>query len=72
MNYVAQTGIGRWSYSEKLEMAKRKDLEIVHLVCQETGHQNYTLRKKRGKAKLEVKKFCPALRKHTLHVEKRK
>lgn len=51
---------------------KKKILEIVHLVCKETGQQNYTLKKKRGESRLEVKKYCPALRKHTLHVEKRK
>lgn len=54
-------------------MAKRKKIaEIVHLVCKETGLQNYTLRKKRGEKRLEIMKYCPALRKHTLHVEKRK
>ncbi|MBX9655212.1 50S ribosomal protein L33 [bacterium] len=54
-------------------MAKRKKVaEIVHLVCKETGQQNYTLRKKRGEKRLELMKYCPALRKHTLHVEKRK
>jgi large subunit ribosomal protein L33 len=54
-------------------MAKKKKLaEVVHLVCSETGQQNYTLRKKKGESRLEVKKYCPALRKHTLHVEKRK
>lgn len=51
---------------------KKKVLEVVHLVCKETGHQNYTLKKKRGETRLEVKKYCPALRKHTVHVEKRK
>jgi large subunit ribosomal protein L33 len=51
---------------------KKKVLEIVHLVCKETGLQNYTLKKKRGENRLEVMKYCPTLRKHTLHVEKRK
>jgi large subunit ribosomal protein L33 len=53
-------------------MAKKKVAEIVHLVCKETGHQNYTLKKKRGESRLELKKYCPALRRHTVHVEKRK
>lgn len=54
-------------------MAKKKKIvEVVHLVCKETGHQNYTLKKKRGEQRLEIMKFCPALRKHTLHTEKRK
>ncbi|MCP4081664.1 MAG: 50S ribosomal protein L33 [Planctomycetaceae bacterium] len=50
---------------------KRK-LEVMHLVCEETGDYNYTVRKKPGGEKLKVKKFCPRLRKHTVHVEKKK
>lgn len=54
-------------------MAKsKKKLEVVHLVCKETGDYNYTLRRKTGGEKLELKKFCPRLRKHTVHVEKKK
>ncbi|QDU59464.1 50S ribosomal protein L33 [Planctomycetes bacterium Pan216] len=54
-------------------MAKKKKIvEILHMVCKETGNHNYTIRKKRGENKLELMKYCPALRKHTLHVEKRK
>lgn len=54
-------------------MAKgKKKLEVVHLVCEETGDQNYTLRRKTGGEKLKVKKYSPRLRKHTTHVEKRK
>lgn len=53
-------------------MAKKKIAEIVHLVCKETGLQNYTLKKKRGESRLELKKYCPKLRRHTVHVEKRK
>jgi large subunit ribosomal protein L33 len=55
------------------KMAKgKKKLEVVHLVCEETGDQNYTLRRKTGGEKLKLKKFSPRLRKHTVHVEKRK
>ena len=50
---------------------KRK-LEVMQLVCEETGDYNYTVRKKPGAEKLKVKKFCPRLRKHTVHVEKKK
>lgn len=50
----------------------KKKLEIVHLVCTETGERNYTFRKKPGTPKLELKKYCPRLRKHTLHKEKKK
>ena len=54
-------------------MAKsKKKKEIVHLVCEETGDRNYTLKRKTGGEKLRVKKFCPRLRKHTVHVEKKK
>ncbi len=54
-------------------MAKgKKKLEVVHLVCEETGEYNYTIRRKSGGEKLKLKKFCPRLRKHTLHVEKKK
>jgi large subunit ribosomal protein L33 len=54
-------------------MAKgKRKLEVVHLVCQETGDQNYTLRRKSGGEKLKVKKYSPRLRKHTLHQEKKK
>lgn len=51
--------------------SKRK-LEVMHLVCEETGDYNYTIRKKPGGEKLKVKKFSPRLRKHTVHVEKKK
>ena len=37
-----------------------------------TVDYNYTLRRKSGGEKLKLKKFCPRLRKHTLHVEKKK
>ncbi|QDV22621.1 50S ribosomal protein L33 [Aureliella helgolandensis] len=53
-------------------MAKGKKREIVHLVCEESGEYNYTLRRRTGGEKLRIKKFCPRLRKHTIHVEKKK
>ena len=54
-------------------MAKgKKRLEVIHLVCAETGDQNYTLRRKSGGEKLKVKKYSPRLRKHTVHNEKKK
>jgi len=59
--------------SEGQVMAKgKKRLEVIHLVCSETGDQNYTLRRKSGGEKLKVKKYSPRLRKHTLHNEKKK
>ena len=54
-------------------MAKsKKKVETVFLVCEETGAYNYTLRRRTGGEKLKLKKYCPKLRKHTLHVEKKK
>ena len=50
----------------------KKKLEIVYLVCSETGERNYTIRKKTGTEKLSLKKYCPRLRRHTLHKIKRK
>ena len=50
----------------------KKKLEVVHLVCDETGDYNYTLRRKTGGEKLKVKKYSPRLRKHTPHTEKKK
>jgi large subunit ribosomal protein L33 len=50
---------------------KRK-VEIVFLVCEETGDYNYTIRRKSGGEKLKVKKYSRRLRRHTVHVEKKK
>ncbi len=54
-------------------MAKsKKKADSVHLVCQETGDYNYTIRRKAGGEKLKLMKYSPRLRKHTMHVEKKK
>jgi large subunit ribosomal protein L33 len=54
-------------------MAKsKKKLEIVHLVCEETGDYNYTIRRKSGGEKLKLKKYSPRLRRHSVHNEKKK
>jgi large subunit ribosomal protein L33 len=50
----------------------KKKLEVVHLVCEETGDYNYHLRKKPGGEKLKLKKFSPRLQRHTIHNEKKK
>ena len=52
-------------------MAKKK-LEALFLVCEETGDYNYITRRKPGSERLEVKKYSPRLRKHTVHKEKKK
>ena len=51
---------------------RKKKVETVFLVCDETGEYNYTLRRKSGSEKLKVKKYCPRLRRHTSHTEKKK
>ena len=51
---------------------RKRKVDSVFLVCEETGDYNYTVRRKRGGEKLRLKKYCPRLRKHTLHVEKKK
>ena len=50
----------------------RKKAEVIFLVCEETGEYNYTLRRKSGSEKLKLKKYCPRLRRHTMHIEKKK
>ena len=43
-------------------MAKgKKRLEVIHLVCSETGDQNYTMRRKSGGEKLKIKKVSDEL-----------
>jgi large subunit ribosomal protein L33 len=51
---------------------RKKKVETVFLVCDETGDYNYTLRRKMGAEKLKLKKYSPRLRKHTMHTEKKK
>ncbi|MEM5948735.1 50S ribosomal protein L33 [Spirochaetia bacterium 38H-sp] len=53
-------------------MAKKgKVVEIIALACSECKRRNYTTKKNRRnmQGKLELKKYCPHDRKHTLHVE---
>lgn len=51
---------------------KGKKAEVIFLVCEETGDRNYALRRKPGSEKLKLKKYSPRLRRHTVHVEKKK
>ncbi len=48
--------------------------ETIHLQCTETGLINYTTTKdkKQNPERLEIKKFCPKLRKYTIHKETKK
>jgi len=54
-------------------MAKKSKggVELIALVCTETGLRNYTTKKNRrnNPEKQELMKYCPKLRKHTLHRE---
>ena len=64
-----------FAFAELRTMAKgkgKKKVEVVFLVCDETGDHNYVLRRKPGGEKLKIKKYCPRLRRHTLHSEKKK
>jgi len=65
---------GRYSLERKTmaQKGKKKKAETIFLVCEESGDYNYTVRRKPGGEKLKLKKYCPKLRKHTLHVEKKK
>lgn len=47
--------------------------EQVILVCTECGEENYTTtrNKKLKPTKMEVKKYCPKLRRYTMHKEKK-
>jgi len=45
--------------------------EIITLACQECKRRNYTTTKNKRTMteRVELKKFCPAERKHTVHRE---
>jgi large subunit ribosomal protein L33 len=68
-----QLTTGNWQLIEVLNMAK-ESREMVWLQCTETGDLNYRTEIKvaGGAQKVEVKKFSPRLRRHTLHKVKRK
>ncbi|MGE0269016.1 MAG: 50S ribosomal protein L33 [Candidatus Omnitrophota bacterium] len=56
-------------------MAKKKNnRETILLKCVESGHINYTTKKDKKKhpERIELKKYCPQLRKHTIHREVKK
>ncbi len=56
-------------------MAKKKGNRIlIGLECTETGKRSYVTQKNRmnSEGKLEVMKYNPLLRKHTLHKEAQK
>ncbi|MCA9407896.1 MAG: 50S ribosomal protein L33 [Candidatus Omnitrophica bacterium] len=55
-------------------MAKKVKREKILLQCTESGRINYTATKNKRThtERLELKKYCPLLRKHTLHREVKK
>lgn len=52
-------------------MAKEKR-EYVMMVCSESGDINYYTSRGKATPKLELMKYNPRLRKHTLHKEKKR
>jgi large subunit ribosomal protein L33 len=53
-------------------MAKSKDVRpVITLACSDCKERNYTTQKNRrnDQGRLELKKYCPRCRKHTLHKE---
>ena len=52
-------------------MAKKGARIVITLECQECNERNYTTQKNRQNdtQRLELKKFCPRCRVHTLHKE---
>jgi len=55
-------------------MAKKNAREKIQLQCTESGDINYsyTKNKREHPERMELKKYCPKLRKHTLHREVKK
>ena len=68
---LARAATGCRNGDAQMGKSKKKS-ETVFLVCKETGDYNYTIRRKSGGEKLSLKKYSPRLRKHTVHVEKKK
>ena len=56
----------------KKKGGRKKKLETLFLVCEETGDYNYTIRRKPGGEKLKLKKYSPRLKRHSIHNEKKK
>ena len=52
-------------------MARVEARPTIQLACTECKQRNYTTRKnkKNDPNRLEIKKYCPRCRKHTLHRE---
>ncbi|HNU54374.1 MAG TPA: 50S ribosomal protein L33 [Candidatus Syntrophosphaera sp.] len=46
--------------------------DIIILACEECKNRNYTTtrNKRKNPNRMELKKFCPSCRKHTLHKQR--
>jgi large subunit ribosomal protein L33 len=54
-------------------VAKKENRVVVTLACTECKERNYTSEKNRknDSGRIELNKFCPRCRKHTMHRETR-
>jgi len=52
-------------------MAKKENRLVTTLACNDCKNRNYTTEKnkKNDTARLELKKYCPCCRHHTIHRE---
>jgi large subunit ribosomal protein L33 len=58
-------------FGGKMASKKKGAMELIALQCTECKRRNYTTSKNRRNTqeKIEMKKYCPFERKHTLHKE---
>ena len=58
-------------FYRRFVMAKKTSVELIALQCTECKRKNYTTAKNRKniQGKLELSKYCPFDRKHTVHKE---
>lgn len=73
-NLQAASRVPAASCSRRFEMAKKAEArEIIRIVCTEDGKNYYTTTKNKRNTteRLELKKYNPNLRKHTVHREKK-
>lgn len=64
-------GFTAWQRSKVMADKKKGPVEKIALQCTECKQKNYTTEKNRRNTpgKLELMKYCPFERKHTLHRE---
>ena len=71
MGSIPIVGSVRYSRHRLKRMAKKAIRMVITLACTECKEHNYTTEKNRRNdpSRLEVKKYCPRCRVHTLHRE---